>query len=117
MTTNPSQDDRIDAYRADRPDVLTWLQGWFTANCNGDWEHDRGISVHSLDNPGWRVRIELVGTALEGRGLVKDAIHRSEDDWLIVWIEDGAWQAACGPLNLGEALHRFRAWSGDIDAR
>src|SRR5690348_835052 len=109
--------DRYDAYRADRPDALTWLQGWFAAHCDGDWEHDRGITIENLDNPGWSVRIELAGTELHNVPFQRYEHHRSEDDWLVLWVDATSWNARCGPLNLGEALHQFRAWSGDIRAR
>lgn len=41
------------------------VQNWYLAHANGDWEHDHGILIESLDNPGWRVTINLTGTELE----------------------------------------------------
>jgi hypothetical protein len=40
------------------------LQHWFIANCNGDWEHQSGIAISTLDNPGWSIDIDVEGTAL-----------------------------------------------------
>ena len=40
---------------------------WYVVQCNGDWEHSSGITITSLDNPGWLVKIELVGTALDNK--------------------------------------------------
>ncbi|GHB54781.1 hypothetical protein GCM10010331_48120 [Streptomyces xanthochromogenes] len=33
--------------------VLDRLQSWYSAQCNGDWEHEWGIKIDTLDNPGW----------------------------------------------------------------
>ncbi len=41
-------------------DVLGELQGWFLAHCNGDWEHSHGVSIATLDNPGWSIEINLL---------------------------------------------------------
>jgi hypothetical protein len=51
-------------------DDLAWLQGWYAEQCDGDWEHDESVSIGTLDNPGWRLRVNLAGTAAEGRLLV-----------------------------------------------
>lgn len=93
------------------PGTLTWLQAWYAQQCDGDWEHGYGINIETLDNPGWRVRINLAGTELENRASERSEVHRSEHDWVVLTPEPGEWSAACGPLNLGEALHLFREWA------
>ncbi|WP_239135544.1 Imm53 family immunity protein, partial [Actinoplanes derwentensis] len=30
------------------PDALTWLQGWYATQCDGDWEHEYGVSIETL---------------------------------------------------------------------
>ncbi|UCH44768.1 MAG: hypothetical protein JSV11_10785 [Nitrospiraceae bacterium] len=37
------------------------LNRWYINQCNGDWEHQYGIVIETLDNPGWRVKIDLTG--------------------------------------------------------
>jgi hypothetical protein len=103
--------DGFDAYRDDRPNAFVWLQGWYASHCDGDWEHQYGVHIDTLDNPGWTIRIDLVGTELAGRAFERQELHRSEDDWVVAWLADGVWEAACRPLNLGEALHCFREWA------
>jgi hypothetical protein len=49
-----------------RLDNISWLEDWYTAQCDGDWEHGYGVHVGTLDNPGWRVEIDLVGTRYDG---------------------------------------------------
>lgn len=97
------------------PGVLTWLQAWYGSQCNGDWEHGYGVEIGTLDNPGWRVSINVSGTALEGKPRKRVKVDRGEHDWCHTWVEEGAFQAACGPLNLGEALHAFRVWAQPLD--
>lgn len=93
---------------------LEWLQGWYLDNCDGDWEHSYGVRLETLDNPGWRLRVDLTGTALEEEPFDPLTVDRSERDWLHVRVvrdEVGnAFEAACGPRNLAEVLRVFRVW-------
>jgi Immunity protein 53 len=34
------------------------LQVWYLAQCDGDWEHRHGVTIGTLDNPGWSLRID-----------------------------------------------------------
>ncbi len=92
------------------PGLLTWLQGWYTSVCNGDWEHEYGVRIDTLDNPGWQLRIDLTNTAWEAKPFDRLKVERDEHDWVHAWTEEGAFQAACGPTNLSEALYIFREW-------
>ena len=93
------------------PGVYTWLQAWYASQCDGDWEHGEGITIETLDNPGWSVRITIAGTSLEGRPFDRIEVYRTEHEWLTAWVEGDNWNAACGPLQLGEALFAFRSWA------
>ena len=42
-------------------DILQDLAKWYTAQCNGEWEHSCGLKIDTLDNPGWIVTIDLKG--------------------------------------------------------
>src|SRR4030095_11402014 len=44
--------------------ALAELERWYRARCNGDWEHSFGITICTLDNPGWSVSIQLTDTVL-----------------------------------------------------
>ncbi|CCG02036.1 immunity 53 family protein [Blastococcus saxobsidens] len=90
------------------PGALTWLQGWYATQCDGDWEHGYGVRIETLDNPGWRVRIDLAGTGWAASSIASMELHRSDHDWISVQASVGEFDAACGPLNLGEVLHHFR---------
>jgi hypothetical protein len=42
--------------------VLERLQTWYSSHCDGEWEHDFGVQIGTLHNPGWTLRIDLTGT-------------------------------------------------------
>ena len=90
--------------------AISALEKWYLQHCNGDWEHQWGVSIETLDNPGWRIRIDLRGTRAEDRLLDKTRIERSQNDWIIYWAKENRFEAACGPLNLSEAIRIFIDW-------
>lgn len=102
-------------------EVLDRLQRWYEAQCDGEWEHDFGVRIETLDNPGWLVAIDLAGTALEGRALERveegmgddnlDDEERRIGPWLVCYLEDGRFKAACGARDLERALAVFLAWA------
>ncbi|MFE6026463.1 Imm53 family immunity protein [Streptomyces niveus] len=38
---------------------LDWLRNWYAQQCDGEWEHERGVRIATIDNPGWTVSIDL----------------------------------------------------------
>ncbi|MFD5122235.1 immunity 53 family protein [Streptomyces sp. NPDC058385] len=95
----------------DTGDELSWLQQWYAAQCDGDWEHEWGVRIATLDNPGWTVDIDLEETSLAGRAYAPTNLRRSDSDWVMTKVSDDVFQVACGPLNLGEVLCLFRQWA------
>src|SRR5690554_6688083 len=89
---------------------LEWLQSWYLNQCNGDWEHQYGVEIGTLDNPGWRVEIDLRGTGLERAVFEERKVDRSEMDWFVCSVEGEKFKAASGPLSLIEVLGIFRNW-------
>jgi hypothetical protein len=100
--TDPSAED------SNLMDVLTWIQSWYATQCDGDWEHEFGVKIDTLDNPGWSLAIDLENVTTEFDRKFRREVTRSEDDWCISRVEGNQFLAYCGPLNLGEALHEFR---------
>jgi hypothetical protein len=90
--------------------ALRWLQDWYLEQCDGDWEHQDGVKIRTLDNPGWSLEIDLTGTDLENRSYTKTKVDRTEHDWIVSEVLDGKFRMACGPLNLLEAIETFRSW-------
>jgi hypothetical protein len=83
------------------------LQTWYAAQCDGDWEHEYGVEITTLDNPGWMLRVNLVGTALEGKELVGELNERTETDWFDVKSDGQTFIAAGGPHKLTTLIDEF----------
>jgi hypothetical protein len=92
-------------------DLLFDLEEWFSENCNGDWEHDMGITIRTLDNPGWAVSIHLDGTFLAGKDFEKIRIERTDNNWIHCHIEKKFFKGYGGPRNLREILSVFTDWA------
>lgn len=90
--------------------TVSSLERWYASQCNGDWEHQYGVNIETLDNPGWRIRIDLIGTRKENGSLQRRVVKRTGDDWIQYWVEKKQFQIACGPLNLSEAVEIFVRW-------
>lgn len=96
---------------------IEWLQAWYRAQCNGEWEHLHGVSVETLDNPGWKVEIDLTGTSLQNlsmeeiaRGEVNHAGVDGAQDWLQCKVENSRFVGAGGPLSLVQICDVFMRW-------
>jgi hypothetical protein len=94
--------------------VLQKFERWYANQCNGEWEHDLGIEIGTLDNPGWKITINLAGTALEGR-----AFQRREQgledarstDWHSIWTENAKFEGRGDPFKLLFILGLFLEWA------
>lgn len=42
-------------------DILSWVEDWYKEHCDGVWEHDYGITIGTLDNPGGMSELILMG--------------------------------------------------------
>jgi len=36
-------------------DPFEFIQSWYRDQVNGEWEHTSGVTIETLDNPGWMV--------------------------------------------------------------
>ncbi|PSQ81697.1 MAG: hypothetical protein BRD46_01430 [Bacteroidetes bacterium QS_8_68_15] len=87
------------------------LSRWYADACDGDWEHQFGIEIESLDNPGWAVRIDLAGTSLAGETLSSEQRDVSEEDWYRVTVRDSQFRGYGDPSKLPLLLSKFRAFA------
>ncbi len=92
-------------------DPLARLQAWYAAQTDGDWEHSYGIRISTLDNPGWMLKVNLEGTALEGRPFGRVREDRSETDWVDCVVEADVFRGAGGTHNLRELIEVFVRWA------
>lgn len=94
--------------------VIVWLETWYAGQCDGDWEHAYGIRIDTIDNPGWRVAIDLSGTDLEDRPFDGSSEGSGPTNWIRCRVEDNVFKGYGGPVNLLDILSRFRAWAQSL---
>lgn len=92
-------------------DSIAFLANWFLSHCDGDWEHDTRIEIATLDNPGWSLSINLVGSELEGVTLEYVILRDEDPGWVHAWSDGQKFEAAAGPLGLPQAIDIFRRFS------
>jgi hypothetical protein len=88
-------------------DGLGALQAWFVAHCDGNWEQEYGVTIQTVEEPGWELRVDLVGTRLEGIALPRQSVARAAEDWCEMWCDGYTFYAVGGPHDLDELLGSF----------
>ena len=97
--------------------TLQELQDWYRSQCNGEWEHAGGVTIGTLDNPGWSVDIDLGGTTLDQKAFetvshgVGEGAVDGEDNWLVCRVEGKIFRGRGGPNKLEEILQIFLRWT------
>jgi hypothetical protein len=98
-------------------DDVEWLMRWYLAQCDEDWEHQFGVTIGTLDNPGWSLAVDLEGTPLEDRAFEaiddQDPIRGPSGDssWVVCKREGAKFTGYGGPRDLGRLIGIFRAWA------
>lgn len=96
--------------------TLKFLTDWFVQRCDGEWEHDTGIRIATLDNPGWAIDIRIAETDLEGVTVDWVRADLTENRWLH-WRSTGImFEARCGAGDLEWALEAFREFASSSSA-
>ena len=92
--------------------ALDALMQWYSDNCNGEWEHQYGIEIVTLDNPGWSFNVDLAETKLAGVPFIT-AEHQMESNasWWRCWKEGDLFHAACGASDLATVIGIFIEWA------
>lgn len=97
--------------------AIEGLQDWYLSQCNEEWEHRYGVSIGTLDNPGWSLTVDLIETGLEGVVFpvqsygISDEGETSGNDWLICKVEKGKFVGYGGPEKLEEMINVFLSWA------
>ena len=92
-------------------DNLHWLMKWYDRQCDGDWEHQFGVKIETLDNPGWSIQISIQETELQDKNFLDVIIERTNKNWIFCKVRNGFFEGSCGSLNLPEMLQFFRDWA------
>jgi hypothetical protein len=110
-----TQADLVTAAGQSTDRALARLQRWYSAQCDGDWEHGFGVRIETLDNPGWMVTINLKDTPLET--VVFPEVHDLDDEreWLDCKVADCEFRGAGGPHMLGVIVETFVRWADNAN--
>ena len=96
---------------------LERLQMWYASQCDGEWEQHHGITIESLDNPGWGMKIDLKGTPIEGKSFqtvtknLTDAGQPEDKEWMKCFVKEGQFKGAGDFLRLDDMLATFLDWA------
>ncbi|RME42675.1 MAG: rhodanese-related sulfurtransferase [Deltaproteobacteria bacterium] len=91
--------------------TLERIERWYALHCNGDWEHQYGVRIDTIDNPGWQCVIDLADTSLEDKFFAEIKQERTELDWIHCRVREQKFEGFGGPTNLGEILDVFLDWA------
>lgn len=80
--------------------LINWLQDWYQSQCDSDWEHDYGIRIETLDNPGWSIEIDLTNTTVTMSSQKWELIEISKNSWVGYKIENDIYFASGDPKKL-----------------
>jgi Immunity protein 53 len=95
---------------------LEWLQDWYQRQCDGDWEHNEGIRLESLRQPGWRLTISLEGTSAENTAPNRMNFDTSGGEWIDCTLDGGRFEGAGDPRRLEQIIGVFRKWVEETQA-
>src|SRR5918994_1076194 len=95
-------------------DLLGWLERWYQEQCDGEWEDDCGLTIETLDNPGWLVSVDLrhvepeapASRALAVLGEPPNAGNGNEGGpvWMTCEVKGGKFVGAGDPTQLRAIL-------------
>jgi hypothetical protein len=90
-----------------------FLQSWYQAQANGEWERAHGVTIETLDTPAWLVTIDLAGTPLDGRSMPTLQDERSPSDWLLCEVDHNQFLGQGDSQKLLAILGVFQRWAGE----
>jgi Immunity protein 53 len=90
---------------------VEFLQSWYQAQADGEWERALGVTIETLDTPAWMVTIALAGTALDGRTMAAIQEERSATDWMLCEVEQNQFRGQGDSQKLLVILEIFQRWA------
>jgi hypothetical protein len=92
---------------------VEFLQFWYQAQANGEWELAHGVTIETLNTPAWMVSIDLAGTALDGRTMRTVQDERSASNWLLCEVDHNQFCGQGDSQKLFTILEIFQRWASD----
>jgi len=97
--------------------AVEFLQAWYQVQSNGRWERAHGVTIESLETPGWIVTIDLAGTPLENHPMRAVARDLSKRDWMICEVDRNQFRGQGDPEKLLSIIQTFQTWAESESAR
>lgn len=97
-------------------EILNRLQHWYQLHCDNDWEHSYGITIETLDNPGWKLSVDLNDTFLEDvefQSIQKGNSESRNESWIHCYKENSCFVGMGGINDIEEVISIFLKWSDD----
>jgi hypothetical protein len=91
-------------------DNLEWLDTWYQNQCDGEWEHSRGMRLESLHERGWQLTIHLVGTSAANTSPQRLNLDTPCGEWIQCSISEDRFQGSGDPRKLEQIIGVFRQW-------
>ena len=91
--------------------VITQLTKWMQQASENAIKKLPRISVYTLDNPGWRIVVDLDESSVKQKSFSNFKLETSDDDWIVCKKEGSQIKGYCGPKNLIELLDIFLNWA------
>lgn len=91
-------------------DLVKKIQHWYSVQCDLGRGNKNLFHIGTLDNPGWDLKVSLLGTSMQGRTRDWVLLERTENDWAGWMVKDNEFGAAGGAENLVEILTMFLDW-------
>ncbi len=88
--------------------AFEFLSRWYQEHCDGDWEHQYGVRINTIDNPGWQIQIDLAETEIENLVIEYQLVETDEQDWFGYSVKDKIFSAAGDSQKLETMLSKFR---------
>ena len=82
------------------------MQQWYQSKYNGTWEHGHGLTIATLDNPGWEVHL----SGENNRKAMEIAAENSVEDWMCIKADKTEFHGYGGADNLHTILEYAVLW-------
>lgn len=96
-------------------DNLEWLGNWYQEQCDGEWEHNRGVRLETLDPRGWELTIHLTGTSAENAEPQRLSFDSTAGEWIACSISPEQFRGAGDPRRLEQIIGIFRKWVDEAE--
>jgi Immunity protein 53 len=87
--------------------IISWIENWYVSQCDSDWEHECGIKINTIDNPGWEIKIDIVNHSYKVN-IPWRRTEISDSDWYAFRIHDEYFEAIGDGQKLNFLLNLFK---------